>query len=72
MTPIAKLLKQGPGLCRSALAQTHDVNEAYLLVHNVMAGALRRVCGPESDLAAALAAALEVRSRRLAGVQAAL
>lgn len=72
MTPIARLLKQRSTLCRRALEHTRDVNEAYLLVHHVMVCALSHVCGPESDPGAVLTRALEMRSRRLCGLQAAI
>ena len=65
MTQFSRLLRQRSALCRHAMEQTRDVNEAYLVVHGVMAGALGRVGDVEHDLDAALALALEVRSERL-------
>ena len=72
MTPIAKLLKQKPSLWRRAFAQTRDVNEAYLLVHDVMARALNHGGAPETDLGPAMACALARRSRRLGATQCAI
>jgi hypothetical protein len=66
MTPISRLLKQRPALCLRAVEQTRDVNEAYLVVHGVMAHALGQAGDAEHDLAAALRSALDVRSERLA------
>ena len=43
MTPMAKLLTHGPHLTRSAMAQTQDMNEARLVVHNVMTHAFSRI-----------------------------
>jgi hypothetical protein len=63
MTQFSRLLRQGSALYRHAMEQTRDVNEAYLIVHGVMARALGRV--GDADLDAALASALEVRSERL-------
>lgn len=37
MTPITNFLQQMPALRRRAFAHTCDTNEAYLLVHGVMA-----------------------------------
>lgn len=65
MTPTAMLLRQKSALFRSAVEQTCDVNEAYLVVHGVMANALRRVGNVEHDLGAALASALRLRTQRL-------
>lgn len=64
MTPIARLLRQKRILCLHAFEQTGDLNEAHLLVHEVMTTALRRVDGPEQDLSAAMAHVLDVRARR--------
>jgi hypothetical protein len=60
----AGLLKQKSALYRRAVEQTCDVNEAYLVVHGVMARALSGVGDAEHDLGAALASALEMRSQR--------
>ena len=65
MTPISRLLKQKPLLCERAVEQTRDVNEGYLVVHNVMARALNRVNDPDHDLGPALACALDLRAKRL-------
>ncbi len=65
MTKMTRLLNQKPDLCRSAFAQTRDVNEAYLLVHNVMARAIARIADADIDLAPAMACALTTRARRL-------
>lgn len=65
MTPITRLLKQKPSLCERAVAQTHDVNEGYLVVHNVMSKAFGRASGGDEDLGPALACALDVRAKRL-------
>ncbi len=66
MTAISRLLKQRSALCRRALEQTYDVNEAYLVVHGVMARALKCDEEPEHDLGPAMASALQLRSRRMA------
>jgi len=68
MTSISRLLWQNSALCRRAVEQTRDVNEAYLVVHGVMAHALSGARGADQDLGAALTAALKVRSRRLDGM----
>jgi hypothetical protein len=69
MTPMTRLLRQEPNLYSRALEQTRDVNEAYLLVHNVMVRALGH--GPNPDLDLAMTCALNKRSRALADQQAA-
>lgn len=66
MTPISKLLKQSPALFESAVEQTQDVNEAYFLIHGVMAFALNRARAGDLDLAPVLACALRTRSQRMA------
>lgn len=63
MTSISRLLGQTSALYRRAVEQTCDVNEAYLVVHCVVARALSGVGG--HDLGAALASVLEVRSQHL-------
>ena len=63
MTSISGLLRQKSALYRLAVKQTCDVNEAYLVVHGVMARALSGVGDAEHDLGAALASALEMRSQ---------
>lgn len=70
MTPIARLLRQKPRLCLHAFEQTGDLNEAYLLVHEVMTNALRHADGPEQDLGSAMANVLDLRASRLAGLEA--
>jgi hypothetical protein len=65
MTPTARLLRQQASLCRRAWDSTRDVNEAYLMVHRVMAGALSGGFDPELDLGPSLARVLDVRARRL-------
>jgi hypothetical protein len=65
MTLISRQLRQKSALYQRAVEQTCDVNEAHLLVHRVMAGALSRVGEAEYDLGAALTSALELRSQRL-------
>ena len=72
MTPMARLLEQRPSLYRRALEHTRDVNEAHLLVHRVMACALTWVSAPESGPGPVLLRLIEMRSRRLAGVVAAI
>jgi hypothetical protein len=72
MTPISRLLKQTPSLCRRAMEQTLGANEAYLVVHNVMTRALSRLSDAEHDLGPALASALEIRGKRPECVGAAL
>jgi hypothetical protein len=62
MTTISGLLRQKTALYRRAVEQTCDVNEAYLVVHGVMARALSGVGEADRDLGAALASALEIRS----------
>lgn len=54
------------------MENTRDVNEAYLLVHHVMAGALSRVGDFELDLGPVLERALDKRSGRLARTEASL
>ena len=63
MTPIARLLKQKTALCSRAFEHTQDLNEAYFLVHGVMAGALSEVEGLEPDLSRAMTDALDARAR---------
>lgn len=63
MTSISGLLKQKSALYRRAVEQTCDVNEAYLVVHSVMARALGGGGDADRDLGAALASALEIRSQ---------
>ena len=72
MTLMARLLMQQPNLCQRAVANTDDVNESYLIVHQVMTRAFSGVCDHEPDLGPALARALDKRSRRLATLEAAL
>jgi len=66
MTPMTRLLKQRPDLCRGALAQTHDVNEAYLLVHHEMARALSRISDSDSDLGPEIGRELSARREQAA------
>lgn len=65
MTPIAKLLRQGAALHRSATQSTNDVNEAYFIVHEVMTDAFARNHDDDHQLAPLLASALLRRSRKL-------
>jgi hypothetical protein len=65
MTSISSLLRQKSALYRRAVEQTCDVNEAYLVVHGVMARALSVAGDAEHDLGAALASVLEIRSQHL-------
>jgi hypothetical protein len=65
MTPITRLLTQRRDLCLRAVERTLDVNEGYLLVHNVMAKALSRAADSDPDLGPALACALDARAQRL-------
>lgn len=68
MTATTRLLKQMPNLYRRALEHTRDVNEAYLLVHAVIARALSGGSDHNPDLGPALARRLDMR--RLDGIQA--
>jgi hypothetical protein len=70
MTPMARLLRQSSGLHQRARENTHDVNEAYLIVHQVMTRAIGCADKHESDLGPALTRALEHRKQRLAGIRA--
>ncbi|MBX9747217.1 MAG: hypothetical protein K2X34_09965 [Hyphomonadaceae bacterium] len=72
MNPISKLLKQRRGLALRAVEQTRDMNEAYLVVHGVMARALGRVSDAERDLGPDLTCALAVRAKRLDALAASL
>ena len=65
MTPIAKLLRQGAALRRSATQSTSDVNEAYFIVHEVMTDAFARDHDGDHQLAPSLTSALLQRSRKL-------
>ena len=67
MTATTRLLKQMPNLYRRALEQTRDVNEAYLLVHTVIARALSGGGDHSPDLGPALARRLD--ARRLDAIQ---
>jgi len=58
MTPMAKLLRHGPHLTRSALRQTQDMNEARLVVHNVMTHAFSRIDDRGFDANAIMTCAL--------------
>lgn len=71
MTPTTNLLRQQSTLYRRAFDDTRDVNEAYLIVHDVMARALNRGFDLDVDLEPALARALDMRTRRLATLRAA-
>lgn len=51
MTPTATLLLQSPALRRRACEHTRDTNEAYLMVHNAMMGALDSANSEAPDLA---------------------
>lgn len=64
MTPISRLLRQKPNLCARAVEQTRDVNEAYLVVHGVMANAFGRVNEADHDLGPDLTRALDHRAQR--------
>ena len=66
MTPMARLLRQGKSLRTRANESTNDVNEAYLVVHQVMTHAIGRIGDDEADLHPALMSALRGRSQRLA------
>jgi len=59
MTVMASLLLQRSTLCRRAVEETSDVNEAYLIVHQVMARAFSGVRNHDPDLGPALAHALD-------------
>lgn len=62
MTPMTKLLKQRPALSKRAVEATGDVNEAYLIVHRVMAGAISRAEEHDFDLGPSLGIALDKRA----------
>jgi hypothetical protein len=62
MTLIARLLKQKTALCMRAFEHTQDLNEAYFLVHGVMARALSGADGAEPDLGSAMTTALDARA----------
>lgn len=64
MTQITRLLSQNQALCQAAVEQTGDVNEAYLVVHGVMAHAFDCDEGSAPDLAVALMSALQRRAPR--------
>lgn len=68
MTPMARLLRQGKSLRTCANESTNDVNEAYLVVHQVMTHAIGRIGDDEGDLRPTLISALRSRSQRLAAV----
>lgn len=70
MTPMARLLKQRSVLCKQAVEATRDVNEAYLIVHRVMARAIGRPNEHDCDLGPSLGIALDKRAAlvRNAGV----
>ena len=72
MTPMARLLKQGSVLRQSATDETRDVNEAYLIVHQVMTHAIGHAGNEDSNLGPALARALQNRTRRLANAESAI
>ena len=67
MTPMAKLLRQAPALFRRALDHTRDVNEAYFLVHGVIATAVGQMRLGDQNSDTALACALEKRLIHTAG-----
>jgi len=71
MTPMARLLRQSASLYQRAQENTQDVNEAYLVVHEVMTRAMGRVDDHDSDLGPALARALDHRTQRIAALEAA-
>jgi hypothetical protein len=71
MTPMARLLRQRPALCERAVEATSDVNEAYLIVHQVMARAISCVREHDSDLRLSLGVALDKRAARAQSVGAA-
>ena len=56
-----ELLKQGARLRQRAQAHTRDVNEAYFLVHGVMAHALGSRACADHDLDLALTRAFQRR-----------
>ncbi len=62
MTPMTRLLKQRSALSKRAVEATSDVNEAYLIVHQVMARAISRVSEHDSDLGPSLGVALDKRA----------
>ena len=62
MTPMSGLLEQRPALCKRAVEATRDVNEAYLIVHQVMARAISRAGEHHSDLGPCLGIALDRRA----------
>lgn len=55
--PLAKLLAQGPRLLLKAQRDVCDVNEAYMMVHGVMAHALEQGAPWRSDVDDLLATA---------------
>jgi hypothetical protein len=59
------LLERGARLRRRAVAAIVDVNEAYLIVHNVFARALGGVSAAPGDLDRALTSALALRATRV-------
>jgi hypothetical protein len=63
MTAMTKLLLQRSTLCRRAVAETSDVNEAYLIVHQVMARAFGAARCHDPDLGPALSHALDEWAR---------
>ncbi|MEQ1820288.1 MAG: hypothetical protein ABL871_16935 [Terricaulis sp.] len=63
---MARLLRQGKSLRTSANEITNDVNEAYLVVHQIITHAIGRIGDDETDLHPALMIALRSRSQRLA------
>lgn len=65
MTPMARLLKQRRALCKQAVEATSDVNEAYLIVHRVMARAIGCPDEHDADLGPSLGIALNKRAARM-------
>ncbi len=72
LTAMARLLRQTPSLCLSARETVDDVNEAYLVVHQVMSHAIGCGSDHDSDLGSALAQALRDRTKRLTCFEGAL
>lgn len=66
MTAMTRLLRQRPALCERAIEATRDVNEAYLIVHQVMTRAFSSVREQDYDLGPCLGLALDKRSARAA------
>jgi hypothetical protein len=62
MTPMTRLLKQRPALSKCAVEATNDVNEAYLIVHQVMTRAFSRAGEHDFDLSSSLGIALDKRA----------